>query len=95
MEEELKGFRLESGRLITDADAEKIADEIESDEPVVFTGVRLVGRPSLDGRGTSPRLDIRVPRALYDAAAKRAAEEERTVSAVAREALEKYLATEA
>jgi hypothetical protein len=88
---DVDGFRLSSGKVLTEEDAERIADEVESDEPVVFTGIRLVGRPSLDGGGASPRLSFRVPRELYDAAAKRAIEEERTVSAVAREALEKYV----
>jgi hypothetical protein len=87
-----KQYVTASGEVLTEDDIEKIADEIESDEPVVFTGVRLVGRPSLDGNGASPRVNFRVPRDLYDAAAERAIAEERTVSAVAREALEKYLA---
>jgi hypothetical protein len=87
-----KGFKTKSGLVITDEVAERLADEIESDEPVVFTAIRPVGRPSLDGNGTSPRLSFRIPRELYDAAAERAIEEERTVSAVAREALEKFLA---
>jgi predicted transcriptional regulator len=81
-----------TGEVLTEEDIEKIADEIESDAPVIFTAMRPVGRPSLDGNGTSPRLSFRVPRELWDAAAERAIEEERTVSAVAREALEKYLA---
>lgn len=87
-----KVFRTASGEVLTEQDIEKIADEVESDEPVVFSAVRPVGRPSLDGNGTSPRLSFRVPRELYDAAAERAIEEERTVSAVAREALERYVA---
>ena len=81
-----------TGEVLTEEDIEKIADEIESDAPVVFATMRPVGRPSLDGNGTSPRLSFRVPRELWDAAAERAISEERTVSAVAREALEKYLA---
>jgi hypothetical protein len=89
---EVEGFRLASGEVITEEDAERIADEVESDAPVVFTGIRLVGRPSLNGRGTSPRVNFRVPQDLYEAAADRAYEEERTVSAVAREALERFLA---
>lgn len=87
----VKGVRLASGRILTEEDADKIADEIESDAPVEFTGIRFVGRPSLDGNGTSPRLNFRVPRDLFEAATKRAVEEERSVSAVAREALEKFL----
>jgi hypothetical protein len=85
-------FRTASGEVLTEDDIEKIADEIESDAPVVFTAVRPVGRPSLDGNGASPRLSFRIPRELYDEAAERAIAEERTVSAVAREALEKFLA---
>jgi hypothetical protein len=85
-------FRTASGEVLTEDDIEKIADEVESDAPVVFTGVRPVGRPSLDGSGTSPRVSFRVPRDLYEAAAERAVEEERTVSALAREALKKFLA---
>jgi predicted HicB family RNase H-like nuclease len=87
-----KVFRTASGEVLTEEDIEKIADEIESDEPVVFTAVRPVGRPPLDGNGASPRLSFRIPQGLYDAAAERAIKEERTVSALAREALEKYLA---
>jgi hypothetical protein len=89
---EVEGFRLKSGKVLTEEDTERIADEIESDEPIVFTAMRPVGRPSLDGNGTSPRLSFRIPQELYDAAGERAIEEERTVSAVAREALEKFLA---
>jgi hypothetical protein len=88
---EVDGFRLASGKILTEEDAERIADEVESERPVVFTGIRLVGRPSLDGNGTSPRLNFRVSRDLYEAASRRAIEEERTVSAVAREALERFL----
>jgi hypothetical protein len=89
---EEKAFRTRSGLVITDEVAEELADEIESDAPVVFTGIRLVGRPSLDGNGISPRLSFRVPRNLYDAAMERAIEDETTVSEVTRKALEKYLA---
>ena len=87
-----KVIRTASGHELTEEDIEKIADEVESDAPVDFSAMRPVGRPSLDGNGTSPRLSFRVPRELWDAAAERAIEEERTVSALAREALEKYLA---
>lgn len=88
----VKEFRTKSGDVLTEEDIEKIADEVESDAPVVFTGIRLVGRPSLNGNGVSPRLSFRVPRDLYDAAMGRAIEDETTVSEVTRKALEKYLA---
>jgi hypothetical protein len=84
--------RTKSGRVITDEVADEIADELESEKEFVFLRKRPVGRPSLDGNHASPRVSFRVPKALYDAAAERAIEEERTVSALAREALEKYLA---
>ena len=87
-----KEFRTKSGLVITDEVADRLADEVETEEEYEWTTKRPVGRPSLDGSGTSPRVEFRVPRELYDAAAERAIEEERTVSAVAREALEKYLA---
>lgn len=86
-----KVFRTRTGEILTEEDLGEIADEVESDEPVVFGAVRPVGRPSLDGNGASPRLSFRIPRELYDRAAERAIDEERTVSAVAREALERYL----
>lgn len=82
-----------SGRVITDEVADELADEIESDAPVVWTRKLRVGRPSLDGNSASPRVSFRIPKDLYKAAAERAIEEERTVSALAREALEKYLAS--
>jgi hypothetical protein len=89
---EEKEFRTKSGLVITDEVADRLADEVETEEEYEWTRKRPVGRPSLDGSGTSPRVDFRVPKELYDAAAERAISEERTVSAVAREALEKYLA---
>ena len=64
-----KVFRTASGEILTEDDIEKIADEVESDEPVVFTAVRPVGRPSLDGNGTSPRLSFRVAGRARDAPA--------------------------
>ncbi len=50
------------------------------------------GRPSL-AEGESPRISYRVAPALFDRAKKKAKAEGRTVSEVAREALQKYLAS--
>jgi hypothetical protein len=85
--------RTKSGRVITDEVADELADLAESDVKFEWTRKRPVGRPSLEGNRASPRVSFRVPKSLYDAAAERAIEEERTVSALAREALEKYLAS--
>jgi len=52
------------------------------------------GRRSLTGGAThSPRVSFRVPEDLREAAEQAAAREGRTVSALARDALEKYLAS--
>jgi hypothetical protein len=48
------------------------------------------GRPSLD-RGVSPRISYRVARNLYARAKAKANAEGRTVSEIAREALERYV----
>jgi len=54
---------------------------------------RLTGRPSLTGKPAhSPRVSFRASPELRDRAARRAAREHKTVSALAREALERYLA---
>jgi len=50
------------------------------------------GRPSL-AEGESPRISYRVAPALFDRARKKARAEGRTVSEVAREALQRYLAS--
>lgn len=48
------------------------------------------GRPSLE-KGVSPRITYRVAKGLYARAQKRADAEGRTVSEVARDALERYV----
>jgi len=55
---------------------------------------KQLGRPSLSGPGEhSPRVAFRVPAELREAAERRAAREGKSVSALAREALEQYLAS--
>ena len=55
---------------------------------------RTRGRPSLSSKdkGVSPRITYRVPSDLYEAAQRKARKEGRSVSAVAREGLEHFLA---
>lgn len=72
------------GRRITDEYAERAAEE----------ALRLVrpGRPSLGDPGRhSPRVSFRVPEQTRRRAEDRAAQEGRSVSELAREALERYL----
>jgi predicted HicB family RNase H-like nuclease len=78
-----------AGTAVTEALAEKLADEAERGYDL--SRGRRVGRPSLAGRGASPRVNFRTTPALHDRARRLAAKEGKTVSALAREALEEYL----
>ena len=80
------------GTVITEELAEQWAVEIEKNPPDPSTlERRYVGRPSLSDGGRSPRVSCRVPMDVYKAAWKRADEEGRSLSSLAREALERYL----
>ena len=94
MAEVKKGDRVmtRSGRILTEENAEKLADEIESDREIRWARRRPVGRPSLNGDGITPRVSFRIPSELYEAVQQRANQERRTVSEITREALEKLLA---
>ena len=73
------------GRRITDVYVKRAVDDVHEK-----TGR---GRPSLTGRANpSPQVTFRLPPALRAKAEARAKREGRRVSAVAREALERYLA---
>lgn len=79
-----------SGTVITDHIAERLADEAEN-------GYNLHpgrGRPSLTGdTKESPQVSFRIPPELRERAKARARREGTTVSALARQALEHYLAS--
>jgi hypothetical protein len=79
-----------SGTIITEELAERLADEAEAGYDL--SRGREVGRKSLSGgSGRSPRLNIRTPVDLYERAVAKAAREGKSVSQLAREALEKYV----
>jgi len=80
------------GTVITEELAEQWAEEIERNppDPSEFER-RYVGRPSLSSEGRSPRVSFRASMDLYKAAWKRADDEGRSLSSLAREALERYL----
>lgn len=81
-----------SGTVITEELAEQWAEEFERNPPDPSElERRYVGRPSLSEAGRSPRVSCRVPMDVYKAAWKRADEEGRSLSSLAREALERYL----
>lgn len=79
-----------SGATVTDELAGRLAREAESGYDL--TRGRRIGRRSLSGDGgRSPRLNIRTPVDLYERAMAAAIREGKTVSQLAREALEKYV----
>lgn len=84
-------FYLPDGRQLT----EELAEEIAA-ETLVEARLRnlIPGGKSLTGDGQhSPVLQVRLPQDLKDQLQLRAKEEHRSASAVAREAIEKYLAS--
>ncbi len=77
--------RLPDGTRLTESQAAEIVDEVR----------RRVGRPSLTGEAAvSPRITFRIPPAVRDRAAAIAAHEGKTVSQLAREALEARVAAD-
>lgn len=80
---DVEEVRLADGTRLTEERAARLGGEIAS---------RARGRPSLTGRGRhSPHVSFRVSAGTRERAERRAAEEGKTVSQVAREALEAYL----
>ena len=73
--------RDKAGRRITDEYVERVA-----------AAARKTGRPALTGEGPSPAIAFRLPAALRERAEAVAAEEGKTVSQLAREALESRIA---
>lgn len=85
---------LTSGTIVTRADFERMADDAETMdidvEAVAARAVRRGGRPSL-GDGPSRVLQVRLDGETHAALGQRAAVEHRTPSALAREAIKRYL----
>jgi hypothetical protein len=85
-------LRSTSGRVLTGNEVERLSMEAERGYDVKALKPERVrpGRPSLD-EGVSPRISYRVAGGLYERTKARAEAEGRTVSDVAREALELYV----
>ncbi len=82
--------RSKTGIPITDELAEQLADEAEAGYQL--TPAKRVGRKSLGGTdGASPRVNFRMTAELQARAQARADREGKTVSEIAREALEQYV----
>ena len=88
--EKNRAYTIKGGALLTEEDCEALAVEFEGEQDLSVWRRHYVGRPSLES-GVSPRVSFRASRKLYDAARERAAQEGRTVSELAREAVERYL----
>lgn len=84
-----------NGVVLTDELAERLADEAEAGYDLDSGQVVHVGRgrPSLSKGHTSPQVTFRLPAKLRAKAEARAAREGKTLSALAREAMERYLAS--
>lgn len=80
------------GTTLTGDEVDRLADEAEAGYDL--RKARRVGRPSLgDSEMHSPHVSFRAPAELRARAEARAAQEGKTVSQLAREAFEKYLAS--
>jgi len=86
-----KAYLSAGGDLITPEIEEALADEAERGYDLSKGRRRYIGRPSLGAGGTSPRIAFRFPQTDFNAVRQRAAEEGRTVSDLAREALTQYM----
>ncbi len=83
--------RTKAGTEITPEIADALAAEAERGYDLSKAKRQRVGRPSLAGRGTSPRMSFRTTPDAYEAIQRLAKREERSVSDIAREAVEAYL----
>ncbi len=82
----------ETGVVLTDEMIEALADEAEKGYDLSCSEIVRVGRPPLGaGESESPRITIRTEPLLNKAVRARAAAEGRSVSDLARVALEKYV----
>jgi predicted DNA binding CopG/RHH family protein len=84
--------RTRNGRVVTDADLDRMAAEAETGFDLSIWK-RRAGRPSLSATNTgahSPRITTRVPEELRARVASRASSEGKSVSAVMRHLLEAY-----
>ena len=87
---------MKSGEVLTEADFERMALEVETAEIDVERLLerqrRGVGRPSL-GEGVSPSLHIRIDEQMRQQLAERAEREHTTPSSLARKILQAFLAS--
>ncbi|MEZ5239966.1 MAG: ribbon-helix-helix protein, CopG family [Microthrixaceae bacterium] len=90
MTETSKTYRTKTGRSLTDADIEALADEAEQDYDVAQVKARRRGRPMI-GEAPAEVVPVRLDPSLKDAVEARAAADETTTSEIIREALRRFL----
>ena len=91
----MAGLRTKKGKLLTKGRLDELVAEAERGYDL-SKGVRerVIGRPALGGgKGVSPRIAFRAQLETYEAAQARALAEGRSLSDLAREAMEEYLTT--
>jgi hypothetical protein len=86
-------FVTEDGTVLTDAMIEELADEAERGYELSKLAPQGVGRPPLGDGGPSPRLSFRVSLEEFDAARRKAEEEDISVSELVREAIRRHLSS--
>lgn len=71
--------------------ADALAKEAEEGYDLSKARWRPVGRPSLGDEGPSPRINLRLPNDVYEAARLKAAERGESLSELVREAIRSYV----
>ena len=83
-------YRTKSGKVVTDSEIERLADEAEGGYDVELLKQRRRGRPTL-GSGPAEVVPLRLDPELREAVEARAKAEGMTTSAIIRRALRKFL----
>jgi predicted HicB family RNase H-like nuclease len=89
--EDEKPFVTKDGTVLTDEVLEELVAEAERGYDLSKAKFVRVGRPALGDAGVSPRLSVRLPPDVFEAARRKADEEGVSVSEVAREAIRRYV----
>ena len=90
MAEKAEPYRTKTGKVLTDADIEAMADEAERGYDVETLKTRRRGRPML-GNAPAEVVPVRLDPDLKQAVEARAEAEHTTTSAIIREALRRFL----
>jgi len=90
MADKNKTYRTKTGKVLTDADVEALADEVERDYDIEELKARRRGRPSM-GSAAAEIVPVRLDPELREAVETRAEREQTTTSEIIREAIRKFL----